>query len=143
MTTRPPSATHGMGLREPMRFVLSGCAGFATDALLFLLLTQPLGLHAYPARVLAFLPATLLTWTLQRRYVFPGRSVGADAWPRGQYLRHVAVQSSGLAVNFASFWLAVEAGLGRGSANLVPLAIGSLCAMLSNYLGARYVVFRT
>jgi putative flippase GtrA len=127
-------------LRQPLGFALVGCAGFASDALLFLLLTRGLEVPVYPARVLAFIPATVVTWLLNRRFVF--RTSGGAHRRRHEYLRHVAVQSLGIVVNFASFTLAVETGLGRGNAQLVPLAIGSLAAMVFNYLGSRRFVFR-
>jgi putative flippase GtrA len=127
-------------LRQPLGFALVGCAGFASDALLFLLLTRGLDVPIYPARVLAFVPATVVTWLLNRHFVFR-TSEGAHR-RRDEYLRHITVQSLGIAVNFASFTFAVETGLGHGNAQLVPLAIGSLAAMVFNYLGSRRFVFR-
>ena len=135
LAARVPTA-----LRQPLGFALVGCAGFATDALLFLLLTRGLGVPIYPARVLAFIPASVVTWQLNRHLVF--RTGDAPHRRRDEYLRHFSVQSLGIAVNFASFTLAVETGLGRGNAQLLPLAIGSLVAMVFNYLGSRRFVFR-
>ncbi len=127
-------------LRQPLGFALVGCAGFATDALLFLLATQVLGIPVFPARALAFLPATGVTWLLNRHYVFrTGDSVHRK---RDEYLRHFGMQSIGIALNFAIFYVAVRAGLGRGSAQLLPLAMGSLGAMVFNYLAARRFVYR-
>jgi putative flippase GtrA len=125
--------------RQALGFALVGCAGFGTDALLFLLLSQGLGLPVFGARALAFVPATLVTWLLNRSLVF--RTQQGPRRKREEYLRHLGVQSIGIAINFASFWAAVEAGLGRHSANLVPLAIGSLVAMVFNYLASRRFVY--
>jgi putative flippase GtrA len=125
---------------RPLGFALVGCVGFAADALVFLLLSQGLGLGVLVSRIGAFLPATLATWSLNRRWVFDSRGRGRR---RDEYLRHLAVQSLGIGVNFACFYGAVRWGLGRGSAQLVPLALGSLAGMGFNYLGASRYVFRS
>ena len=125
--------------RQPGGFALVGCAGFATDAALFLLLSQGAGLGVYPSRALAFVPATLVTWLLNRWLVF--RTTEGPRRKRDEYLRHLGVQSIGILVNFGSFFAAVRLGLGLHSAQLVPLAIGSLAGMCFNYLGARRYVY--
>lgn len=132
-------ASDGLWWRQPAGFALVGCVGFATDATLFLLLTQAAGLPLYASRALAFVPATLVTWLLGRWLVF--RTVGGPRRKRDEYLRHLGVQSIGILVNFAIFYCAVKLGLGRHSAQLVPLALGSLAGMCFNYLGARRYVF--
>ncbi len=125
---------------QALGFALVGSAGFATDAALFLLGTQALGLPLLAARALAFLPATLVTWFLNRHLVF---RTGASAHRRrDEYARHLGTQSLGIAINFLVFYGAVTLGLGRGSAQLVPLALGSLVAMAFNYLASRRFVFR-
>jgi putative flippase GtrA len=121
-------------------FVLVGCAGFATDALLYVLLGQVAGFPVYLARALAFLPATGVTWVLNRHFVF--RTADTPHRRRDEYARHVGVQLLGIAINFATFTLALESGLGHGPAPLVPLAVGSLCAMVFNFTGASRFVFR-
>lgn len=126
-------------LRQPLGFALVGCAGFATDAMLFLLLTQGFGLPVLGARALAFVPATVVTWLLNRLLVFRTRT--GPRRKREEYLRHLGVQSIGIAINFGSFWAAMDAGMGRNSADLVPLAIGSLVAMVFNYLASRRFVY--
>lgn len=124
---------------QPAGFAMVGCAGLATDAALFLLLTQGAGLPLFPSRALAFVPATVVTWLLNRGLVF--RTAGGPRRKREEYLRHFGVQSIGILVNFATFYAAVRLGLGLRSAQLVPLAIGSLCGMVINYLGARRFVY--
>ncbi|CAN5344108.1 hypothetical protein BH11PSE14_BH11PSE14_15420 [soil metagenome] len=126
--------------RQFLGFALVGTAGFLTDAAVFLLLTQGLHVPVYPARVLAFAPASLVTWSLNRNFVF--RTGASSDRKRDEYARHLLVQGIGIAINFACFWLAVRAGLGAGSAQLLPLAIGSGVAMVSNYAGSRRFVFR-
>jgi putative flippase GtrA len=126
--------------RQFLGFALVGTAGFLTDAAVFLLLTQFLSVPVLPARALAFAPASLVTWLLNRVFVF--RTSGATGRKRDEYARHMLVQGTGIAINFGCFWLAVRAGLGAGSAQLLPLAIGSGVAMLFNFAGSRGFVFR-
>ena len=126
--------------RLPLGFALVGCAGFASDALLFLLSSRVLGIPVLPARALAFLPATGVTWLLNRYFVF--RTGDSAHRKRDEYLRHIGTQSIGIALNFAIFYAAVRAGLGKGSAQLIPLALGSLVAMVWNYLVSRRFVYR-
>jgi putative flippase GtrA len=127
-------------LREMVGFGLVGTVGFATDATLFLALTQGLAVPPLPARALAFVPATAVTWLLNRHFVF--RTHAGLHRKRDEYARHLATQSLGIAINFACFYAALRAGLGRHSAQLVPLAIGSLAGMGFNYLGSRGFVYR-
>jgi len=127
------------GLRQQMLgFVIVGGIGFLTDAALFLFFSKWLAMPVMLSRALAFVPATIVTWRLNRSFVF--RTKGA---PRGhhEYARHLAVQAIGISLNFAVFYVAVKLGLGRGSAQLVPLALGSGVAMVFNFIGAKRMVF--
>lgn len=139
---KPLAATqpqHMPWWRQPAGFAMVGLAGFATDAALFVLLTQGAGLAVFPSRALAFAPATLVTWLLNRRLVF--RTSGGPGRKRDEYLRHVGVQSIGIGLNFAAFYAAVRWGLGVHSAQLVPLVIGSLFGMVFNFLASRRFVY--
>jgi len=119
-------------------FGIVGGIGFCTDAALFLLFSNYFGMPVMLSRALAFVPATVVTWRLNRVFVF-----GTKGNRRGphEYARHLGVQGLGIAINFAVFYVAVKLGLGRGSAQLVPLALGSGVAMVFNFIGARRVVF--
>jgi putative flippase GtrA len=125
-------------LRQMFGFGMVGTAGFLTDAALFLAASQWLGLPVMLSRALAFIPATIVTWWLNRSFVF--RTAGSGRRAR-EYGKHFGVQAIGIALNFAVFYFAVKLGLGRGSAQLVPLALGSGVAMVFNFIGARNVVF--
>lgn len=125
-------------LGQMFGFALVGTAGFLSDAALFLLASQWLGLPVMLSRALAFVPATIVTWWLNRSFVF--RTSGSGRRAR-EYGRHFGVQAIGIALNFAVFYFAVKLGLGRGSAQVVPLALGSGVAMVFNFVGARRLVF--
>ena len=125
-------------LRQMFGFGLVGTTGFLTDAAIFLLATQWFGMPVMLSRALAFVPATIVTWRLARSFVFRTSGSGRRAH---EYGRHLGVQVMGIAINFTVFYVAVKLGLGRGSAQLVPLALGSGVAMVFNFIGARHVVF--
>ncbi len=115
-----------------------GAVGFLVDAGLYFALLHGAGLTAIPARLVAFLPATLVTWWINRSMVFrprtPVRGLPAE------YGRYLAVQSTGIAVNFAVFSAATH--LWPAAPSLVALACGSGAAMVGNFVGARWLVFR-
>jgi putative flippase GtrA len=131
------SRSHRAVLRQAGAFAAVGAVGFAVDAGLFLLLHSA-GLPVLTARLLAFLPATLVTWWINRSAVFrPGARAGG-LW--SEYGRYLAVQSGGIAVNFAVFTAVVH--LWPAAPALLALACGSGAAMAGNFLGARCLVFR-
>lgn len=125
--------------KQAAGFAMVGCAGFATDAALFLLLTQVADMAIYPSRAMAFVPASMVTWWLNRSLVF--RTKGSPGRKRDEYLRHLGVQSIGIGLNFAAFYVAVRLGLGLHSAQLVPLAIGSLAGLAFNFVASRRFVY--
>ena len=129
---------HSILVRQVLGFGVVGTLAFLTDALLFLLCTQTFGMPVMLSRALAFVPATIVNWRLNRSFVFRTSGSGRRVH---EYGRHLGVQLIGIAINFTVFYVAVKLGLGRGSAQLVPLALGSGVAMVFNFIGARHVVF--
>lgn len=129
-----PRAGTALG-RQAGGFALVGALGFAVDAGMFWLLNQKLGLAVLPARALAFIPATIVTWVLNRSAVF-GSSRDSHAVLH-EYLRYLLVQGLGIAINFACFYFAMQ----FGAAPLVALVVGSAVAMTFNFVGAKILVF--
>lgn len=125
--------------RQLASFAVVGVIGFGCDALIFLALTQLAGMAVLPARVLAFVPATVVTWLLNRWMVF--RTGGSAVRKRDEYMRYFVIQSIGIAINFAVFWLGVRSGIGARSAQMLPLAMGSIAAMFFNFAGSKRFVF--
>lgn len=118
-------------------YLVVGAIGFAVDAGTYLLLAGAWGWPAVTARLAAFVPATLVTWALNRNVTFAGSATRRRAM--AQYLRYLVVQSGGIAVSFIVFY----AVLGRFPAlAMVGLALGSGAALLFNFAGSRIFVFR-
>ncbi|MCV0382871.1 MAG: GtrA family protein [Erythrobacter sp.] len=121
-----------------LRFGVVGTVAFLIDAGV-LWLAMGAGVNPYLARVLSFVPAFAANFLLNRAWTF-GQT--REQRPRGQAARYLAVQLTGMAVNYAVFAAIVAlAGEGRGVA-LVAVAAGSIAAMGFNFLGARRLVFR-
>lgn len=124
--------------RQISGFAVVGVMGFVVDAGLFYALTHGVGLAAIPARLLAFFPATLVTWWINRSMVFRPRTSSASL--PYEYGRYLAVQSTGIAINFTVFSVAVY--LWPTAPSLLALACGSGVAMVGNFVGARWLVFK-
>lgn len=118
-------------------FVAVGCVGFAVDAGGYYLFADTVGLPPLLARLLAFVPATVVTWVLNRSLSF-SRVGQARRGLGAQYLRYVAVQSLGIAVSFGVFYVALYSW---PMPPMLALALGSLAAMVLNFAGSRLFVF--
>lgn len=133
MSQQSPSPAARLG-RQAGGFALVGVLGFAVDASMFWLLSQSLDLLL--SRALAFIPATLATWALNRA-VFRSQRQGRRALLR-EYLHYLLVQGLGIALNFGAFYLCLRWG---GHA-MLAMVLGSGVAMLFNFAGAKLLVFR-
>ena len=120
------------------RFVAVGAIGFLADALAYGFFAHVLDWAAVPARLAAFLPATLLTWVINRRWAFVRDDEDAARGPLLQYAHYLAVQGAGIAVSFTIF----NTLLARHPAHdFLALACGSVAAMALNFAGSRWLVF--
>lgn len=126
------------GLRDFLRFSVVGAGGLAVDVGVFLSILAAGG-DAYLARAVSALAAITATWWFNKEWTF--RQPGADA-RRGTYPAYLAVQSGGLAVNYAVF-AAVQAIVPPGPLpSVFALGCGSALALVFNFAGARGIVFR-
>jgi len=125
------------------RFGAVGTAGFIVDAGVLSALTSLAGVGIYPSRAVSFVAACSATWLLNRTFVFAPPAGGGRAGPRDrEYARYLSVQVAGALINLAVFAALIQVFPALRSMPVVPLAAGSLVAMVFNYSGARYWVFR-
>ena len=125
-------------LRRQLIFALSGTAGFLVDAGIMQLLV---GLaHAQPhlARVVSFLVSMTVTWQINRHFTF------REQRPAGSLLaewrRYFASSLLGGASNYAAFAIAIAVSPFMRAHIILPVAIGCLIGMVTNYvLYSRYV----
>jgi putative flippase GtrA len=122
------------------RFVVVGGTGFLIDATILLVLTASLNANPLLARLASFFVAVLATWVLNRVWTFGSRGT---AGPLAEFARYLAVQLSGGVINVAVYAAGVLALPNDPMAPLIALAVGSAIALTANYVGARFIAFRT
>ncbi|MEO8390784.1 GtrA family protein [Polaromonas sp.] len=127
--------------RQLMAFVVVGTVGFAVDACLFFVFMRAFGIDILISRALAFLPATLVTWGANRLFTFR-QPASSHAFLIQEYVKYLLVQAGGIAINFLVFYLMVLWFQTAAAYTFLPLATGSLAALLFNFFGARLLVFR-
>jgi putative flippase GtrA len=119
-------------------FVVVGTVGFAVDATILAILVHEYGWGHYTARVVSFAVAVTVTWLLNRRFVFASaRTINR----RSEYTRYLTVQGMGMAINFLTYSLCIATNQMMDRWPVIALAVGSIVALLFNYVGARMFVF--
>jgi putative flippase GtrA len=121
-----------------MRFGVVGALGFIADAGVLQLLLV-LGWGPVGARAVAIPVAVLATWALNRKFTFPEAQAGPALASLGRY---AGVSAVGAAVNFVVYTALVLASATLSAHPMAALAVGSVAAMLVNYLGSRHFAFR-
>jgi putative flippase GtrA len=129
-------------MRERTRlvyFVTAGATGFCVDGLVLSALVNVFAWSPYLARVLSYSIAITATWYLNRHLTFRDRSaarrVGAE------YLRYVAVQIVGAAVNYGTFAAIVALFELASRWPIIALVAASLIAMVVTYVGMQRFAF--
>ena len=120
------------------RFLSVGGFGFLLDVAVFQGLLW-LGVEPVPARLVSAAMAVTLTWALNRRLVFRTSGVARRG---SEYIRYVVVQAFGFSINLGVFFFLIA--VNELAARIPVLAVvgGAASAIVFNYLGARYCVFR-
>ena len=133
------------GFRRPFAsqvgwYLAVGALGFIADAFAYWIFAHAFGWPTTTARLVAFMPATLATWAINRRYTFArsDESIDGRQGPLWQYARYLAVQGGGIVVSFITFQSLLVA---HPSHDLLSLAAGSIAALAFNFAGSRLLVF--
>lgn len=119
------------------RFALVGGLGFMVDASVLTLLVNGMGYGHYGSRAVSFTLAVTVTWLVNRRWVFQ-----AGSPTRREYSGYFVVQLLGAVINLAVYVLVIELHPPLAKTPVLPLAVGSVVAMFSNFLLARRFVYR-
>lgn len=120
-----------------VRFALVGMVGFVADSGM-LSLGLVLGLGHYVGRLISFLLAVTLTWTLNRRFTF---GVGLrPSW--GEWLRYVFSNSAGGLTNLAVYTLLVTTSHVVYARPVLGVALGSIAGLLINFRLSQKLVFQ-
>ena len=127
--------------RRILGFGIVGTIGFLVDGGVLTVLSQWYGMNVYLSRVPSFVIATIVTWLLNRTFVFQANK-GDGIRKQREYSRYFLVQVGGGLLNFGVYSLLLKSYSMLHSIPVVPLAVGSLAGMLFNYSGVRCWVFR-
>lgn len=121
-------------------FIVAGSIGFAVDAWLLLQLAAQ-GWTPLQARLMSFLGAVIVTWLINRRSAFGDRRAQQAGAAAGEYSRYLIAQSLGAGINLAIFALTLWLWPALHDHLIVPLALGSICALFFNYGAMHCYVF--
>ena len=125
-------------LQQILRFGAVGAVGFLVDGgLLWLLVASEV--NPYLARALSFPTAVFVTWALNRSWTFREAS---EASRKGQLQRYISVQVVGTLTNYVLYSIVITVFGTAGVVIFWGFALGSLCAAIINFLGARLFAFR-
>ncbi len=119
-------------------FIVVGAIGFVVDASVLATLVHGYEWGDYTARAVSFAVAVTVTWYLNRRYAF---SAVQTADRKKEYTRYLAVQGSGMAINFLVYSLCIVSSELMDTWPVLALAVGSAVALIFNYAGSRLFVF--
>jgi putative flippase GtrA len=125
-----------------VKFILVGSVGFFCDGGLLTLLSQKLEIGVYLSRLFSFSFATLITWLLNRTWVF-GIAANAMRSKHKEYLHYLSIQVGGALLNLGVFSLLIAVYPSLKQMPIVPLAIGAMFGLAFNYCSARFWVFRS
>ena len=124
---------------ELFRFGLVGTGGFLIDSATLQAALHLAGLGLYSGRVLSFAVAVTFTWYCNRRFTF--RQRGGLPW-RVEWPRFMVLMLPGSAVNYGVYAGLIAFARPAAAHPTLAIAVGSLTAMLLNFVVARRLVFR-
>lgn len=119
-------------------FTAVGTVGFVVDAAILATLVHIYAWGDYSARLVSFAFAVSVTWFLNRQYVFAATKTFNR---RTEYTRYLAVQGSGMVINFLVYSLCIATSESMDRWPVLALAVGSITALFFNYAGSRLFVF--
>ncbi|MCW0233886.1 MAG: GtrA family protein [Ferrovibrio sp.] len=123
---------------DKLRFLVVGGIGFSVDGGFLLLLNDCAGWSPLLARSIGFPVAITVTWWLNRIWTF---QTDRSQSMRRQYAFYLAIQLTGMAINFSIFALLVRTMPWFVIWPIAALAIGSIMAMFVTYILSRRIVF--
>lgn len=125
-------------LKTPARFAVVGTLGFVTDATILSVLFHVFAFGHYSARILSFMVAVTMTWQLNRLWTFAERATGNR---KREYTRYFIIQGLGAMLNFSAYSIAISINDTMAAFPVLALAVGSLTAMVFNFVGVRQLAF--
>lgn len=130
------SLRHNLHARQFVKFVLVGGMTTVINFLIYGILLLGFDVHYLPAATIAFIVATLNSYTFNRRWTFR-----AGAHRNSRLVKFAIVQLFGLAINLAVLAFLVE-HVGFEDHKLLAQVISNGFVVLSNYTGNKFWTFR-
>jgi putative flippase GtrA len=121
-------------------FTVVGGIGFLIDGGVLTLMVKVAHLNPYVGRLVSFPVAASVTWYLNRRWTFISEVYKRKA---PEYIRYMVIQIIGAGINLATYALLILFISSLASLPILPLAAGALIAMVFNFLGLQFFVFRS
>jgi len=128
-------------LRPSVIFAFIGGIGFCVDGGILTLLYRVQGMDLYVSRLVSFSFASLVTWLLNRTYVFQAKRAPSCRDRSREYAAYVGVQATGALINLSIFMLIIWLFPSLAHLPIAPLAAGSILAMFFNYGVLRSIVY--
>lgn len=120
------------------RFVIVGGIAFGVDAGVLTLLVKGTDVGLYLARVVSFSLAVSVAWYLHRLWTFDTTS---QARRGREYSAYIITQVIGALINLAVYVVCIERYQWMAQHPVLPLAIGSVAALIFNFVCAKKLVF--
>ena len=141
----PANAGRAAGRARPpstlLRFAVVGTIGFLVDGAILQALVSLGGWGPVPARFASFSVAVVVTWLLNRRFTFQATGPKGPP-PLRSVARYIVVSVAGAGINVGTFTALVLLSDAMAAFPIIPLAAGSIVALVFNYLGSKHFAFR-
>lgn len=121
-----------------LKFCIVGGIGFLVDAGLTQLLGVWTSMGPYWGRVPSFLCAATITWLLNRRYTFQGSGRPVSR----EWFSYMGANAAGGMVNYGAYSLFLVFFPIFSDRLYLPVAVGSLSGLVSNFLMSYHWVFK-
>ncbi|MGH6871145.1 MAG: GtrA family protein [Rhizomicrobium sp.] len=129
-----------------LRFAVVGAAGFVVDEGVLALMHLVVGLGPLAARAVSIFCAMSFTWWGNRNLTFRDRAASGAPAMLGEWLRFIAANSLGAAVNYGTYFLLVSV-LGPPAPGQLYLAFataaGVAAGLVFNFTLSKRLVFRS
>ena len=125
-----------------LRFLLVGGAGFFVNTGVLWLALNLLHLDVYSGQALAFLCAVTFTWWGNRTLTFREHAADSRAGMLREWVKFVAANGIGGAVNYAVYVSLVTFARAPFSNPYLAVAIGTIAGLAFNFTMSKRFVFR-
>ena len=132
---------------EMYRFAIVGTVGFIVDASVLQILVSWFDVGLLIGRIFSYLAAATIAWFLHRVYTFRDRLSATDNHATSlralldQWFRFIVTNGIGAAVNYGIYAVLILSSELCRAYPVVAVAIGSLVAMVFNFVISRRFVF--